>query len=260
MATTGARAAGKSTGTRSTAVTPSSSAATGARTAGGGSGAGGRALTLASVGGKGAENGVTGASSFTRTAPAGSSRLSTTLGCGAGGGTDTSLGAGARGGAATWLRMMRVRPFFPSSEKKPGYAGSCLPAGGTGGMAAAAGAVAGSAGGGAEKTGLGGLGAGGDTGFAGGAAATALADGAADMGLAGGAAADDVSCWGSDFIAAAGLGNPAGMAKLGGAARPTMVLPNVGLSRGFPVMGQVRVSGRCCLWQWGQGFTANLGE
>ena len=154
-------------------------------------------------------------------------------------------------------------------------------------MAAAAGAVAGIAGGEAEETGLAGLGAGGDTGFAGGAAATALAggaadmglaggatatalaggaaatalaDGAADMGLAGGAAADDVSCWGSDFIAAAGLGNPAGMAKLGGAARPTMVLPNVGLSRGFPVMGQVRVSGRCCLWQWGQGFTANLGE
>ena len=182
---------------------------------------------------------------------------------------------------------MRVRPFFPSSEKKPGYAGSCLPAGGTGALAAAAGAVAGIAGGEAEETGLAGLGAGGDIGFAGSAAATALAGGAADTGLAGGAAdtglaggaadtglaggaaatglasgaaADDVFCPGSDFIAAAGLGNPAGMAKLGGAARPTMVFPNVGLSSNFPVMGQVRVSGRCCFWQWGQGFTANLGE
>jgi hypothetical protein len=39
------------------------------------------------------------------------------------------------------------------------------------------------------------------------------------------------------------------MAKLGGAARPTMVFPKVGPSSDFPVMGQVRVSGRCCFWQ-----------
>jgi hypothetical protein len=96
---------------------------------------------------------------------------------------------------------------------------------------------------------LGGLGAEGDTGLAGGATATGLAGGAADTGLAGGAVADDVFCWGSDFIAAAGLENPAGMAKRGGAARPTWVLPNVGLSRDFPVTGQVRVSGRCCFSQ-----------
>jgi hypothetical protein len=122
-------------------------------------------------------------------------------------------------------------------------------AGGAAGTGLAGGATATGLAGGATATAL-----------AGGATATGLAGGAADTGLAGGAAADDVFCPGSAFIAATGLGNPAGMAKLGGAARPTMVFPNVGLSSNFPVMGQVRVSGRCCFWQWGQDFTANLGE
>jgi hypothetical protein len=108
-----------------------------------------------------------------------------------------------------------------------------------------------------------------DTGLAGGAADTGLAGGAADAGfslgmattgLAGGAAGADVLCWGSVFVAAAGLGNPAGMAKLGGAAMPAIVLPNDGLSSDFPVVGQVRVSGRCCFSQWGQNFKTNLGE
>jgi len=241
---------------------------------------------------------VTGASGFTRTASAGSSRLSAGIGCGAGGGTDTSLGARAALGPATSLRRMRVRPFFPSSAKKPGYADSCFPTGETGAIGAATGAEAGSSSGTAGATGLGWLGAGGATGLASGTAgatglgwlgaggATGLAGGTAGAtglgglgaggatglagstagatglgglgaggatGLAGSAAAagfaDDVSCWGSDFTAAAGLGNPAGIDKGGGAARPTLVLPNDGLSSDFPVIGQVRVSGRCCFSQ-----------
>jgi hypothetical protein len=121
-------------------------------------------------------------------------------------------------------------------------------------------AVAGFAGGGAAT----GFGGGATTGLPGGAAATDFAGSAgatdfsadaATTGFAGG-----VFCLGSDFAAATGLGNPAGMAKLGGAARPTMVFPKVGPSSDFPVVGQVRVSGRCCFWQWGQIFTANLGD
>jgi hypothetical protein len=129
-------------------------------------------------------------------------------------------------------------------------------AGGAAATALAGGATATGLAGGAADTGLAGgaaatalAGGAAATALAGGAAATALAGGAADTGLAGGAAADDVFCPGSAFIAASGLGNPAGMAKLGGAARPTWVLPSVGLSSDFPVMGQVRVSGRCCFWQ-----------
>ena len=150
---------------------------------------------------------------------------------------------------------------FAGSAAATALAGGAADTGLAGGAAATAlagGAAATALAGGAADTGLAGGAA--DTGLAGGAADTGLAGGAAATGLAGGAAADDVFCPGSDFIAAAGLGNPAGMAKLGGAARPTMVFPNVGLSSNFPVMGQVRVSGRCCFWQWGQGFTANLGE
>ncbi|MGB8298721.1 MAG: hypothetical protein WCG85_25115, partial [Polyangia bacterium] len=127
----------------------------------------------------------------------------------------------------------------------------------------ATGADAGGAGSAAGETGLGGLGTGADAGLARGAAATGFTGGAAVTGFAGGGAAvtgfagstgargfaGGVFCLDSDFAAAAGLGNPAGMAKLGGAARPTMVFPRVGPSSDFPVMGQVRVSGRCCFWQ-----------
>ena len=266
----------------------------GAVAAGGRAGTGGRARILASLGGNGEADGGTGASNFARTASGGCSRLSTGIGWGAGGGrlsarigggagdgTDSGGGAaGTEGRPATWLRMMSVRPFFPSSAKKPGYAGTCASAGGTCAGGVATGADAGGARGAAGETGLGGLGTGADaglargaaatsftgeaavTGFAGGAATMGFAGGAAATGFAGGAAATGFSadtattgfaggvfCLGSDFAADTGLGNPAGMAKLGGAARPTMVFPKVKPSSDFPVMGQVRVSGRCCFWQ-----------
>jgi hypothetical protein len=78
--------------------------------------------------------------------------------------------------------------------------------------------------------------------------------GAAPAGFLAGAAADDPFPWESGGAGAAVLAKPAGMAKGGGAARPTMVLPTAGFAIDFPVVGQVRVSGRCCFSQWGQGF------
>ncbi len=166
-----------------------------------------------------------------------------------------------------------VRPFCPSSAKKPGYAGECAvapdDAGGTDALGAAAGAEAGRAAvdgvaGGIGAVGEAGIAAGaaaGDfaggvapAGFSGAAAAAGLASGAAATGLAAGAAAGDVFGADSD-VAAAGLRNPAGMGIGGGAAIPKMVFPAARLSINFPVVGQVRVSGRCCFSQWGQVFT-----
>jgi hypothetical protein len=83
-------------------------------------------------------------------------------------------------------------------------------------------------------------------GFTGGAAGAFACGGAA---AAGGAAGDEVFGWDFDSAAAAGLPNPEGMGRPGGAAIPTMVLPKFGLSINFPVVGQVRVSGRCCFSQ-----------
>ena len=96
------------------------------------------------------------------------------------------------------------------------------------------------AGGDAAGTGLVGVAAEGGAGLAGGTTAT---------GFATETTADDAFCWGSDVVDAAGLGNPAGIGKDGGAATPKMVLPNAVLSINFPVVGQVRVSGRCCFSQ-----------
>jgi hypothetical protein len=231
-----------------------------------------------------------GATGVTRTAAAGSPRLSTALGSGAGGAAGVSLAAGARAGPGTGPRIKIVRPFFPSSTKKPGCAGVCAfapaVAGGTGAIGAAAGAEGGGATANSHSggTALGGLGAGTAAGFAGGAAGTtggaAAADfaagvaaaglaagaaagfaagapavaGAAPAGFLAGAAADDAFPWDPCGAGAAVLGKPAGMGKGGGAARPMTVLPIAGFAIDFPVVGQVRVSGRCCFSQWGQGF------
>lgn len=55
-----------------------------------------------------------------------------------------------------------------------------------------------------------------------------------------------------------GLPKRTGMGSGGGAAMPKMVLLGLALagpaSTGLPVAGQVRVSGLCCLPQWGQGL------
>ena len=250
---------------------------------------------LASAAGNSAAMDTAGAIGVTRTAAAGSSRPWTALGSGAGGAAGVSLAAGARPGPGAGPRIKIVRPFFPSSTKKPGCAGVCAFAPAVAGGTGAIGAAAGAAGGGATAnnhsggTGLGGLGAETAAGFAGGAAGTGgraaagLAAGAAGVaaaelaagavaGFAGGApagfvpgaapagflagsVADDAFPWDPGGVGAAGLGKPAGIAKDGGAARPMMVLPTAGFAIDFPVVGQVRVSGRCCFSQWGQGFS-----
>jgi len=190
LSATGAGAAGRSTGSGFTSVSPSSSVATGAKlragAASGGLWAGGR--TLASSGGNGAANGVIGASRLTRTTAAGASRVATTLGCGTGSGAGASSAAGARLCTTTGPCIKTVRPFCPSSAKKPGYAGECAvaPTGGTEALGTAVGAAAGKE---AADSHAGGTGAGGEAGFAGGAAAAGLAAGSGATGFARGAAA-----------------------------------------------------------------------
>ena len=187
LAAPGAEAGGKSTGGGSTPVSLSSlTAKPRAGTARDGSWAGGQALASAS--GIGAANGVTGASGGRRTVPVGPWPLSAGLGDGAGGGAGASFVAGTRLCAVTGACIKMVRPFCPSSAKKPGYAGECAfapdDAGGTDALGAAAGAEVGKA---AGDGAAGGTGAGGEAGIAGGAAATGLAGGAAGD-FAGGAA------------------------------------------------------------------------
>jgi len=151
------------------------------------------------------------------------------------------------------------------AETAAGFAGG---AAGTGGRAAA-GFAAGATGAAAAELAAGAAGTKGGTAaadFAAGAAATAgLAAGAAagfaagaPAGFLAGAAADDAFPWDPGGAGAAVLGKPAGMAKGGGAAKPTMVLPIAGFAIDFPVVGQVRVSGRCCFSQWGQGFKTGV--
>jgi|GEM_PF-601897 MoxR-like ATPase len=174
-----------------------------------------------------------------------------------------------------------VRPFRPSSARKPAYAGERAfapePTGGTGALGAAAGTEGNraTAGGEAAGSGLGRLGPGSEAGFGGGAAASGFAGpaahcfagaaadcfagGRADAGFAGAATAG-AFCQDFEVDAAAGLRNPAGMGRGGGATLPTRIPPNVGLLINFPVVGHVRISGECCFSQWGQGFTTGLDE
>ncbi len=209
------------------------------------------------------------------TGPASAARGARAVAFDVAGGTGTlGAAAGAEGGGAT------------ADSHPGGTAFGELGVGGDGGFAGgAAGGLAGGAAGGFAGGAAGGLagaaaagGFAGDAaagGFAGGAAAggfaasaaaglagTAAAGGfvgdAAAGGFAAGAAAGEAFCLDSDVVASAGFGNPAGMAKGGGAASPTMVLRDAGLSISFPVVGQVRVSGRCCFSQWGQGFAARF--
>ena len=81
--------------------------------------------------------------------------------------------------------------------------------------------------------------AGGDDGDA------SLAGEATATGLLGKPAGNETFPWVSSRLPTAGRGKPAGMDKDGGAARPTMVWP-AGFAIDFPVVGQMRVSGRCC--------------
>ena len=222
MSATGAGAAGRSTGSGFTSVSPSSSVATGAKlragAASGGLWAGGR--TLASSGGNGAANGVIGASRLTRTTAAGASRVATTLGCGTGSGAGASSAAGARLCTTTGPCIKTVRPFCPSSAKKPGYAGECAvaPTGGTEALGTAVGAAAGKE---AADSHAGGTGAGGEAGFAGGAAAAGLAAGSGATGFARGAAdwaaGSGATGWAGGGGAAGFAGDAAGWAA-GGAA------------------------------------------
>jgi hypothetical protein len=132
-------------------------------------------------------------------------------------------------------------------------------AGGAGGLADAGGAASGEAEGAAATGGAGALGG---VGLVSGAAGFADGGGAAEGEAAGATGGADALAgeggWESGDSAGIGLANRAGMGKEGGAAMPKMVLLDTGASIAFPVAGQVRVSGRCCFPQWGQGFASGF--
>ncbi|HEX7597396.1 MAG TPA: hypothetical protein VF518_04220 [Polyangia bacterium] len=131
-------------------------------------------------------------------------------------------------------------------------------AGGADGFADAGGATEREAGGATGADGVGGVGlAGGAAGFAG-AGGAAEDEAVVATGAAAALAGVDLDgCEGGDS-AGKGLANRAGMGNDGGAAMPKMVLLDPGASIDFPAAGQVRVSGRCCFPQWGQGFASGF--
>ena len=88
-----------------------------------------------------------------------------------------------------------------------------------------------------------------------GAGAGATLVGLADLGFSG--EEGDGGC-DTDPLAASGLAKRVGMGMGGGAAMPRMVLFRTAASISLPVAGQVRVSGRCCFPQWGQGFASGF--